>query len=184
MLIKSGAAAGEGRLILTRNSCCRFHRLLSVWAHHISENEHFPVCTHFSLLSILHILHTFVFRPPAQVTSERNKTAVSGKKASLSCSYGLPEKVKQIIWFHNPAGGPSAEVASYAKRSDPMIEPVYQGRVWLTASLSDSQLTIQPVAVQDEGCYTCQYETHSDETKSAVVCLSTYGKYSHITKTQ
>lgn len=65
MLIKSGTAAGEGRLILlTRNSCCRFHRLLSVWVHQISENEHFPVCTHFSLLSFLHTLHTFVFRPP------------------------------------------------------------------------------------------------------------------------
>ncbi|XP_017265566.1 OX-2 membrane glycoprotein isoform X1 [Kryptolebias marmoratus] len=110
----------------------------------------------------------------AQVTSERNKTAVSGKKASLSCSYALPEKVKQIIWMHTPARGQPTEVASYAKRSDPMIEPEYQGRVWLTASLSDSQLTIQPVAVQDEGCYTCQYETHSDETKSSVVCLSTY----------
>lgn len=122
------------------------------------------------------MLHASVFSSPAQVTSERNKTAVSGKRVSLSCSYGLPEKVKQIIWFHSPPRGQPTEVASYAKRSDPMIESVYQGRVWLSASLSDSQLTIQPVAVQDEGCYTCQYETHSDETKSSVVCLSTYGK--------
>uniref|UniRef100_A0A096M4Q3 Zgc:113337 n=1 Tax=Poecilia formosa TaxID=48698 RepID=A0A096M4Q3_POEFO len=112
----------------------------------------------------------------AEVTSERNKTAVSGKKASLSCSFGLPEKVQQILWKHTPAQGESTEVASFAKRSDPMIEPAYQGRVWLSASLSDSQLTIQPVAIQDEGCYTCFYETHSEGTKSSVVCLSTYGK--------
>ncbi|PWA31220.1 hypothetical protein CCH79_00002669, partial [Gambusia affinis] len=110
----------------------------------------------------------------AEVTSERNKTAVSGKKASLSCSFGLPEKVQQILWKHTPAQGESTEVASFAKRSDPMIEPAYQGRVWLSASLSDSQLTIQPVAIQDEGCYTCVYETHNDGTKSSVVCLSTY----------
>uniref|UniRef100_A0A8C6NNA9 Zgc:113337 n=2 Tax=Nothobranchius furzeri TaxID=105023 RepID=A0A8C6NNA9_NOTFU len=110
----------------------------------------------------------------AQVTSDRNKTAVSGKRASLSCSYGLPEKVKQVMWLHSPTGGQPSEVASYAQRSDPMIEPAYQGRVWLTPSLSDSQLTIQPVAIQDEGCYTCTYETHSDEKKSSVVCLSTY----------
>uniref|UniRef100_A0A3B3TKV5 Ig-like domain-containing protein n=1 Tax=Poecilia latipinna TaxID=48699 RepID=A0A3B3TKV5_9TELE len=110
----------------------------------------------------------------AEVTSERNKTAVSGKKASLSCSFGLPEKVQQILWKHTPAQGESTEVASFAKRSDPMIEPAYQGRVWLSASLSDSQLTIQPVAIQDEGCYTCFYETHSEGTKSSVVCLSTY----------
>uniref|UniRef100_A0A1A8S268 CD200 molecule n=1 Tax=Nothobranchius rachovii TaxID=451742 RepID=A0A1A8S268_9TELE len=110
----------------------------------------------------------------AQVTSDRNKTAVSGKRASLSCSYGLPEKVKQVMWLHSPTGGQPSEVASYAQKSDPMIEPAYQGRVWLTPSLSDSQLTIQPVAIQDEGCYTCTYETHSDEKKSSVVCLSTY----------
>lgn len=114
---------------------------------------------------------------PAQVKAESNKTAVSGKKASLSCSYGLPEKVQQIIWKHTSAQGESKEVASFAKRSDPMIEPSYQGRVWLATSLSNSQLTIQPVAIQDEGCYTCQYETQAEGLKSSVVCLSTYGKY-------
>lgn len=66
-------------------------------------------------------------------------------------------------------------MASFEKQSDPMIEPPYQGRAWLSASLSDSRLTIQPVAVQDEGCYTCLYSTHLDEHKSATVCLATYG---------
>lgn len=116
-----------------------------------------------------------LFLPPAHVTADRNKTAVRGKKASLSCSYGLPEKVEQVIWRHNPQQGDSTEVASFAKQSDPMIEVPYQGRVWLSASLSDSQLTIQPVGVQDEGCYTCVYSTYADGPKSSTVCLSTYG---------
>ncbi|KAM7407246.1 hypothetical protein PAMA_003124 [Pampus argenteus] len=110
----------------------------------------------------------------SQVSADSNKTAVSGKKASLSCSYGLPEKVQQITWRYISAQGNSSEVASFAKRSDPMIEPPYQGRVWLSASLSDSQLTIQPVSIQDEGCYTCLYTTHADGPKSSTVCLSTY----------
>ncbi|XP_068560999.1 OX-2 membrane glycoprotein isoform X1 [Cebidichthys violaceus] len=110
----------------------------------------------------------------SQVTVESNKTAVSGKKASLSCSYGLPEKVQQIVWKHTSAQGDSTEVASFAKRSDPMIEPSFQGRVWLSASLSESQLTIQPVAIQDEGCYTCLYNTHPDGPKTSTVCLVTY----------
>ncbi|XP_067459868.1 OX-2 membrane glycoprotein isoform X3 [Thunnus thynnus] len=110
----------------------------------------------------------------SHVSVDSNKTAVSGKRASLSCSYGLPEKVQQITWRHTSAQGASSEVASFAKRSDPMIEPPYQGRVWLSASLSDSQLTIQPVAIQDEGCYTCLYNTHPDGLKSSTVCLSTY----------
>uniref|UniRef100_A0A3Q2DB48 Zgc:113337 n=1 Tax=Cyprinodon variegatus TaxID=28743 RepID=A0A3Q2DB48_CYPVA len=111
----------------------------------------------------------------AEVTSDKNTTAVSGKKVSLSCAFGLPEKVQQILWKHTSAHGESNEVASFAKQSDPMIEPRYQGRAWLSASLSHSELTIQPVAIKDEGCYTCVYETHSDGIKSSVICLSTYG---------
>ncbi|XP_030613249.1 OX-2 membrane glycoprotein [Archocentrus centrarchus] len=110
----------------------------------------------------------------SQVTVDSNKTAVSGKKASLSCSYGLPEKVQQVVWRYTSAQGESTDLASFAKQSNPMIKLPYQGRFWLTASLSDSQLTIQPVAIQDEGCYTCMYETHSDGQKSSTVCLSTY----------
>ncbi|XP_033471058.1 OX-2 membrane glycoprotein [Epinephelus lanceolatus] len=110
----------------------------------------------------------------SQITADRNKTAVSGKKISLSCSYGLPEKVEQIIWTHTSAQGVSTEVASFAKRSDPMIEPQFQGRIWLSASLSDSQLTIQPVNIPDEGCYTCLYNTHPNGPKSSTVCLATY----------
>ncbi|KAM3862402.1 OX-2 membrane glycoprotein [Diretmus argenteus] len=110
----------------------------------------------------------------SRISADRNKTAVSSKAASLSCSYGLPEKVQQVVWRHTPKQGESSEVASYAKQSDPMIEPQYQGRVWLSASLSHSQLTIQPVAIQDEGCYTCLYNTHPDGPKSATVCLSIY----------
>ncbi|XP_071761360.1 OX-2 membrane glycoprotein isoform X1 [Centroberyx gerrardi] len=110
----------------------------------------------------------------SHITADGNKTAVSGKKASLSCSYGLPEKVQQVVWRHASDRGESSEVASYAKRSDPMIEPPYQGRVWLSASLSHSQLSIQPVAIQDEGCYTCLYNTHPDGPKSSTVCLYIY----------
>ncbi|XP_026152314.1 OX-2 membrane glycoprotein [Mastacembelus armatus] len=110
----------------------------------------------------------------SQITVESNKTAVRGKKASLSCSYSLPEKVQQIVWKHTSAQGDSTEVASFAKQSDPMIEPPFQGRVWLTASLSHSQLTIQPVTIQDEGCYTCFYYTHFEGPKSSRVCLSTH----------
>lgn len=96
----------------------------------------------------------------------------------MSCSYALPEKVQQVIWKRTSEHGETTDVASFAQRSDPMIEPPYQGRAWLSASLSDSRLTIQPVAVQDEGCYTCLYSTHLDEHKSSTICLATYGTVS------
>ncbi|CAL8268481.1 unnamed protein product [Lota lota] len=110
----------------------------------------------------------------SRITPDANQTAVSGKRAVLSCSYGLPEKVQQVVWSHTSGQGESRDVASYARRSDPMIEPPYQGRVWLSASLSHSQLTIQPVAIPDEGCYTCLYHTHLEGPRSSTVCLATY----------
>ncbi|XP_021434974.2 OX-2 membrane glycoprotein isoform X1 [Oncorhynchus mykiss] len=112
--------------------------------------------------------------PPARVTAEGNKTAVSGKAAALSCSYGLPEKVQQVLWRHTAKQRDSSGVASYAKYSDPMIEPPYQERAWLTPSLSHSQLSIRPVIIQDEGCYTCEYHTYPEGTKSATVCLTVF----------
>lgn len=110
----------------------------------------------------------------SQINADRNKTAVSGKKTSLACAYGLPEKVEQVEWKHTSPDGQYSTVASFAKQSDPMIEPSYEGRVWLTSSLSDSQLTIQPVAIEDEGCYTCLFHTHRDGPKTSTVCLATY----------
>uniref|UniRef100_A0A8C6TF71 Zgc:113337 n=1 Tax=Neogobius melanostomus TaxID=47308 RepID=A0A8C6TF71_9GOBI len=98
----------------------------------------------------------------SQVTADRNKTAVSGKKTLLSCSYGLPEKVEQVEWKHASPDGQLSPV------------PAYVGRAWLSSSLSDSQLTIQPVAIPDEGCYTCLFHTHRDGPKTSTVCLSTY----------
>ncbi|XP_030200082.1 OX-2 membrane glycoprotein [Gadus morhua] len=110
----------------------------------------------------------------SRITPAPNQTAVAGKRAVLSCSYGLPEKVQQVVWSHSPGRGEAQEVASFARRSDPMVEPPYQGRVWLSASLSHSQLTLQPVAVPDEGCYTCLFHTTLGGPRSATVCLDTY----------
>lgn len=110
----------------------------------------------------------------SRLTSDGNKTAVSGKQASLSCFYGLPEKVQHVLWKRTVEQGDSGDIASYAKRSDPMIEPPFQGKAWLSASLSQSQLTLQPVTTQDEGCYTCQYHTYPEGTKTATTCLSVY----------
>ncbi|KAJ8013181.1 hypothetical protein DPEC_G00050610 [Dallia pectoralis] len=110
----------------------------------------------------------------SRVTADSNKTAVSGRSAVLTCTYGLPEKVTQVLWRHTAEHGDSSPVASYAKRSDPMIEPPYQERVWLTHSLSTSQLTIQPVSVQDEGCFICEYNIYPAGKKSATVCLTVF----------
>ncbi|XP_043085548.1 uncharacterized protein zgc:113337 isoform X2 [Puntigrus tetrazona] len=90
----------------------------------------------------------------ASVISEGNKTAVGGKQASLACRYGLPEKVKQVLWKKIVNKAESREVASFAKQSDPVIEEEFVERASLSPSLSDTQLTLWPVRAEDEACYT------------------------------
>ncbi|KAM9487508.1 OX-2 membrane glycoprotein isoform 1-T2 [Clarias gariepinus] len=110
----------------------------------------------------------------ATVSQGGNKTVVKGKQASLSCLYGLPEKVQQILWKKVLGRNMFQEVASFAKRSDPVIEEKYADRTSLTHSLSDSQLTFYPVNTEDEGCYTCQFHTYPEGTKSATSCLTVF----------
>uniref|UniRef100_A0A3B4EBC0 Ig-like domain-containing protein n=1 Tax=Pygocentrus nattereri TaxID=42514 RepID=A0A3B4EBC0_PYGNA len=110
----------------------------------------------------------------ASVVQDGNKTAVSGKQASLSCRYGLPEKVDQVLWKKMAERGETLEVASYAKRGDPTINEDYADRTSLSHSLSDSQLSLRPVRVEDEGCYTCEFHTYPEGTKSATTCLTVF----------
>ncbi|GAA6088919.1 OX-2 membrane glycoprotein isoform X1 [Tachysurus ichikawai] len=110
----------------------------------------------------------------ASVVPGGNKTVVRGKQASLSCLYGLPEKVKQILWQKVAERGMIQEVASFAKRSDPLIDEKYADRISLTHSLSDSQLNFYPVKTEDEGCYTCQFHTYPEGSKTATSCLTVF----------
>ncbi|XP_028847794.1 OX-2 membrane glycoprotein isoform X1 [Denticeps clupeoides] len=110
----------------------------------------------------------------APVVSEGNKTAVSGKLASLSCHYGLPEKVQEVLWRKVLGRGEVRTVASYAKNGEPTIEELYKDRVSLGHSLSESQLSIRPLRTEDEGCYACEFWMHPDSIKSAIVCLTVY----------
>lgn len=120
-----------------------------------------------------------------KVHLEGNKTAVSGQQATLSCWYSLPERVHQVLWRKTAEQGDTTIVASYAKRGHQSITEPFMGRVSLSRSLGDTQLAIQPVRTEDEACYTCEFHTYPDGTKSATACLSVYvlpkPEVSHVT---
>uniref|UniRef100_A0A8C7Y368 Zgc:172122 n=1 Tax=Oryzias sinensis TaxID=183150 RepID=A0A8C7Y368_9TELE len=106
---------------------------------------------------------------------EGNRTAVSGKPVSLSCWYSLPERVSQVLWTKTSEQGDSATVASYSKRGHHTPEP-FRDRVRLSPTLGDSRLTVLSVRTEDEACYTCQFHTYPDGTRSSTACLSVYGE--------
>ncbi|XP_028836711.1 OX-2 membrane glycoprotein [Denticeps clupeoides] len=110
----------------------------------------------------------------ARVDLEGNKTVVSGTSASLSCKYGLAERVRQVLWSKTAEQGDTTTVASFIRHSRPVIQDAYQGHVSLSRSLGETRLFLKPVSTEDEGCYTCEFHTYPDGAKSATACISVY----------
>ncbi|KAK1876704.1 OX-2 membrane glycoprotein [Dissostichus eleginoides] len=120
-----------------------------------------------------------------KVSLQGNRTALSGRPVTLSCEYSLPEKVHQVLWRKTAEQGDTSTVASYTKRGNHNIEERYRRRFSLSRTLDDTQLTIQAVSTQDEACYTCEFHSYPDGTKSGSACLSVYvlpnPEVSHVT---
>ncbi|XP_036397198.1 OX-2 membrane glycoprotein-like [Megalops cyprinoides] len=110
----------------------------------------------------------------ATVSAEGNRTARSGTLVTLSCRYGLPQKVLQVLWRKVSGRGQAGDVASYGQRGDPVIEEPLRGRVALSHTLGESRLHIWGARPDDEGCYTCEFHSLSEGSKSAVACLTIY----------
>lgn len=107
---------------------------------------------------------------------EGNKTAVSGKPVTLSCWYNIAQKVQQVLWRKTAEQGDSATVATYARHGHQSVAEQFLGRVSLSQTLGDTQLTIRPVSTEDEACYTCEFHTYPDGIKGGTTCLSVYGE--------
>ncbi|XP_064167240.1 OX-2 membrane glycoprotein-like [Anguilla rostrata] len=110
----------------------------------------------------------------ATVVAEGNKTAVRGKSAVLSCSYGLPQRVLQVLWRKVLGRGDASDVASYSQQGNPVIEEPLRDRVSLSRTLDKTRLYLSPVRTEDEGCYTCEFQSISEGSKSAVACITVY----------
>lgn len=108
------------------------------------------------------------------VQHEGNKTAIAGKLTTLSCLYTFPGKVLQVLWRKTAEQGDTTMVASYSKHGHKSIAEMFLGRVNLSRNLGETQLTIQPVKIEDEACYTCEFHTYPDGTRSATACLYVY----------
>lgn len=113
---------------------------------------------------------------PGKIHLEGNRTAVSGEQANLSCWYNLPERVHQVLWRKTGEQGDTTTVASYSKGGHQSITKPFVGRVGLRRNVSDTQLTVRSIRMEDEGCYTCEFHTYPDGMKKATTCLSVYGE--------
>ncbi|KAM7375386.1 hypothetical protein PAMA_014472 [Pampus argenteus] len=109
-----------------------------------------------------------------KVSLDGNKTAVSGKPATLSCWYSIPKRVQQVLWRKTAEQGDTTTVASYVRNGQPKVEDAFRKRVSLSQTVDNTKLTIQAVRTEDEACYTCEFHTYPDGTRSATACLFVY----------
>lgn len=103
-----------------------------------------------------------------------NTTAVAGKPSALSCSYTMPKKVQQVLWRRTTGQGEWATLASYTRYGRLSVSEAFLKRVTLSKDVGDSRLTIEEVKPEDEACYSCEFHTYPDGTRSAVTCLSVF----------
>ncbi|XP_031414652.1 OX-2 membrane glycoprotein-like [Clupea harengus] len=109
-----------------------------------------------------------------RVDLEGNKTVVSGKHTTLTCRYALGDRVQQVLWTKTAEQGDTTTVASYAKQDSPIVEEPFQGHVTISHTLDRTELSLRPVSTEDEGCYTCEFHTYPEGTRSATACLKVY----------
>ncbi|XP_048835870.1 OX-2 membrane glycoprotein-like [Brienomyrus brachyistius] len=109
----------------------------------------------------------------ANLSTEGNKTAVSGKPAKLSCQFSPSEGVKQVHWKKTEEQGDTRDVAFNSKDGKPVIEEPFKDHVTLSNGISETNLYIKPVKVEDEGCYTCEF-TYYGDMESGTACLAVY----------
>ncbi|KAJ8246626.1 hypothetical protein GJAV_G00253610 [Gymnothorax javanicus] len=109
-----------------------------------------------------------------RVTMEGNRTAVSGTAMMLSCSYSIPDSVHQVLWQKTAEQGDTSDVASFAERGGAVVTEPFRERMSISQSIGESHLSIKTVKTEDEGCYTCVFNTYPEGSKSATACLTVY----------
>ncbi|KAK7893305.1 hypothetical protein WMY93_022457 [Mugilogobius chulae] len=108
-----------------------------------------------------------------KVNHKPNTTAIAGKPTTLTCSYTLPAKVAQVLWAKTDKHGRKSTVASFSK-SGSKVEEMFSNRLTLNKNMSQSELSIKEVKMEDEACYSCEFHTYPDGPKSAMTCLQVY----------
>lgn len=106
-----------------------------------------------------------------------NKTAVSGGQVTLSCHYSSPGQVLQVLWSRKGMEAKATTMAWFAGGdTQSSVKQAFQGRVNLSSSLDHSHLTLLQLRAEDQACYTCQFNTFPEGTKSATSCLTVNGE--------
>ncbi|XP_077200406.1 OX-2 membrane glycoprotein [Paroedura picta] len=110
----------------------------------------------------------------AQVIHQAVHTAVAGENVKLYCQLAESHDVIQVTW-QKVHGKDKTNLATYSTTHGPKVLGKYQNHVRISQSgLSVSAITFHAVTVEDEGCYSCIFNTFPLGSIPGRTCLKVY----------
>ncbi|XP_074854806.1 OX-2 membrane glycoprotein-like [Carettochelys insculpta] len=107
-------------------------------------------------------------------TVTQKKVVEVGSNVTLSCLLAGPYEILQVTW-QKKNSKQSENVATYSLQKGVNLAVAYQDRLNFTRlSLNDTAITLWGVRIQDDGCFTCLFNTFPTGAIPQDTCLTVY----------
>ncbi|XP_026514810.1 OX-2 membrane glycoprotein-like isoform X2 [Terrapene carolina triunguis] len=122
---------------------------------------------------ILSVVFIMLCRTEADTVTQKNVVKVGGN-VTLSCLLMGSHDILQVTWQKKNTGV-NENLATYSVSKGVNIVETYRGRLNFTRlSLNDTAITLWRVRIQDDGCYTCLFNTFPAGAIVQDTCLTVY----------
>uniref|UniRef100_A0A3Q3JQL9 Ig-like domain-containing protein n=1 Tax=Monopterus albus TaxID=43700 RepID=A0A3Q3JQL9_MONAL len=112
----------------------------------------------------------------AVIQTQQTVLAAVGEEASLNCQLLETKDVVQVTW--QKISPEKKNLATYSKYSGQWVnsDKIEWTLEFKETGLQSSAIIVRNVTQQDEGCYSCLFNTDPDGALIGRTCLQLYGK--------
>nr|XP_032637223.1 OX-2 membrane glycoprotein-like isoform X2 [Chelonoidis abingdonii] len=122
---------------------------------------------------ILSVVFIMLCRTEAEIVTQKKVVEVGGN-VTLSCLLMGSYEILQVTWQKKNTGM-NENLATYSLSKGINIVETYRDRLNFTRlSLNDTAITLWRARIQDDGCYTCLFNTFPDGAIPEHTCLTVY----------
>uniref|UniRef100_A0A8C0HAK9 CD200 molecule n=1 Tax=Chelonoidis abingdonii TaxID=106734 RepID=A0A8C0HAK9_CHEAB len=121
------------------------------------------------------LILSVVFIMLSEIVTQKKVVEVGGN-VTLSCLLMGSYEILQVTWQKKNTGM-NENLATYSLSKGINIVETYRDRLNFTRlSLNDTAITLWRARIQDDGCYTCLFNTFPDGAIPEHTCLTVYGE--------
>ncbi|KAM9171762.1 OX-2 membrane glycoprotein isoform 1-T8 [Pangshura tecta] len=122
---------------------------------------------------ILSVVFIMLCKTEAEIVPPKKVVKVGGN-VTLSCFLMGSYEILQVTWQKENTGV-NENLATYSLSKGVNILEIYRGRLNFTRlSLNDTAITLWRARIQDDGCYTCLFNTFPEGAIPQQTCLTVY----------